>query len=76
MLQCTLKLYSTERQKMELLREKFLKAYANIPLSMRNDIILVYKNSPLSWYAVFIEVVSESKVSDEILKELETLNLI
>ncbi len=62
---------------MEPLRENFLKTYANTPINLRGDIILVLdKLGPVSWNAAYIEVEQKSEISETILKELKALDLI
>lgn len=61
---------------METLREDFLKVYANIPLSLRDEIILVFEARPLTWNVIYIEVKANTDISHKILKELKDLNLI
>ena len=61
---------------METLRENFLKVYANIPLGLRDDIILVFENKPLTWNVVYLEVKANTDASNTILRELKELNLI
>ena len=38
------------------LKSKFIKIYANLPLNLRNEIVIVIDNEPLTWNACFIEV--------------------
>ncbi len=61
---------------MENLRENFLKVYANIPLGLRDEIILVFEDRPLTWNVAYIEVKANTDISFKILKELKELNLI
>lgn len=61
---------------MQHLRENFLKTYANIPLNLRDEIILVFKDKPLTWNVAYLEVKENSKASKEILQELYELKLI
>lgn len=62
---------------MELLRESFLKTYANIPINLRNDVILVLDNSgPISWNVAYLEIKNNTDLSKKILEELRQLNLI
>lgn len=58
------------------LRERFLKIYANLPLSLRKEIILVLEKEPLTWNAVYIEVYNKTKRCDKILNKLEKLKII
>jgi hypothetical protein len=62
---------------MDSLRESFLKTYANTPINLRGDIILVLeKLGPVSWNAAYLEVENKSEISETILKELKSLDLI
>jgi hypothetical protein len=61
---------------MEELRAKFLRTYANIPLNLRDDIVLVLDDGPISWKVAFIEVATESKKSEIILQKLNELSII
>ena len=64
-----------------LLKEKFLKVYANIPLNLREGIVIVFEDKdkikkPLTWNAVFVEVKGGSESSKKILEDLAELKLI
>ncbi len=61
---------------MEDLREKFLKVFANVPLGLREDIILVLDGKPLTWNVAYLEVKENTELSKRILKELQELKLI
>ncbi len=61
---------------MENLRENFLKVYANIPLGLRDDIVLVIDDKPLTWNVAYLEVKEDTDFSKKILKELKDLKLI
>jgi hypothetical protein len=58
-------------------REKFLRIYADLPLGIRQEIILVLEDGrPITWNAAFIEVAAETPLSEIILKKLEKLKII
>lgn len=62
---------------MKELRAKFLKTYANIPLTLRDEIVLVLDDyGALTWKTAYFEVKNKSKQSERILKELSELKLI
>jgi hypothetical protein len=61
---------------MENLRENFLKVYANIPLNLRDDIILVFDQKPITWNVAYFEIKTNSENSVKILTELKELKLI
>ncbi len=58
------------------LRERFLKIYADIPLHLRKEIILVLHKEPLSWNAAYVEAINNTKISETILKKLEELKIL
>ncbi len=57
-------------------RETFLKVYANLPLGVREEIILILEGKPITWNAAYLEVNNNTKYSDEILKKLEEFKII
>lgn len=60
-----------------MLRERFLKIYANLPLNLRDEIILVLPDKgSISWDVAYLEVKKNTKLSEEILKMLNELNII
>ena len=60
----------------ESLRSIFLKVYADIPLNLRSEPILVIEEGPVSWNAAFIEVKNKTKKGAKILKMLHKLQII
>lgn len=57
-------------------KEKFLKIYANVPISARQEIISTFDNKPISWNVAFFEVDNNSLRAPEILEKLEKLEII
>lgn len=57
-------------------KEKFLKIYANVPISVRQEIILTIDNKPITWDVAFFEVYNNSLRAPEILEKLEKLEII
>ena len=58
-------------------RERFLRAYANLPLNSRREIVVVLEEEgPVTWEAAYLEVKNDTPKSKEILEKLEKLNLI
>jgi len=60
------------------LREKFLKVYANIPLKLRDETILLLgdEKKPITWDVAYLEVRENTEASKEILEGLKKLDLI
>jgi hypothetical protein len=61
---------------MEPLRERFLKTYANIPLQLRDEIILVFEGDPVTWKVAYLEVKANSPLGEKLLQELNQMQLI
>lgn len=57
-------------------RERFLRAYTNLPLAARKETILVLKEGPITWEVAYLEVKNSTLKSEEILRKLEGLGLI
>ena len=58
-------------------KEKFLKVYANLPMNLRNDIILVVNNKgPITWNVAYIEIQNNTKLGEIIFKKLVQLKII
>ncbi|MDI6738384.1 MAG: hypothetical protein QME12_07790 [Nanoarchaeota archaeon] len=58
------------------LKEQFLKIYANLPLSLRKEIIIIFKKEPMTWNAAYIEIFNNTKKSNVILNKLRELKII
>ena len=62
------------------IREKFLKAFANLPLNTRGEIILVLeeegRKQPITWNVAYFEVKNDTPKSKEILRKLEEMGLV
>jgi len=55
-------------------REEFLKTYANIPINLRQEIILVLKDKePITWNVAYLEINQDTKLGKEILKKLDLI---
>lgn len=61
-------------------REKFLRAFANLPLNTRQEIILVLEEKgvkqPITWEVAYFEIKNNTPRSETILEKLEALNLV
>ena len=61
---------------MEDLKAKFSKIYANLPLGVREEIVIVIDSEPLSWKATNLEVEQGTKKGKEILEQLSKLKIL
>lgn len=61
-------------------REKFLRTFANVPLNLRAEIILVLEENnikqPITWEVAYLEIKNKTERSQRILEKLEELKLI
>lgn len=60
-----------------MLKERFLKIYANLPINLRDEIILVITDKgPITWNIAYLEIKQNTKLGEEILKKLAELEII
>lgn len=58
-------------------KERFLRIYANLPLGIRQEIILVLNDGKtITWNSAFVEVEADTPLSQVILEKLEKLKII
>ena len=58
-------------------REKFLKIYADLPLGIRQEIILVLDDGrPITWNVAFVEIEANTPTGKIILEKLASLQII
>ncbi len=61
---------------MPVTKEQFLQVYANLPLGVRKEIILVIDSQPITWNVANLEVSEDTKLGKQILIKLEKLGII
>lgn len=57
-------------------KERFYKVYNNLPLNLREEVIVVLNNEPITWKVAKLEVDQDTKLSRVILEKLEGLGVI
>ena len=57
-------------------KQRFYKVYSNLPLNLRDEIVAVINDEPISWKIARLEIDGETKRGEEILKRLEELKII
>ena len=60
----------------EKIREKFLKIYYNLPLKIREEVILDIEDKPITWNVAYIEIKNKTGVGEIILEKLTELEII
>lgn len=58
-------------------KDRFFKVYSNLPINLRNEVILVLSDKgPITWNVAFIEINNETELGEIILKKLIELKII
>jgi len=58
-------------------KDSFLKVYSNLPINLRNEVILVLSDKgPITWNVAFLEINHETELGEIILKKLMELKII
>ena len=58
-------------------KERFFKVYANLPLNLREEVVLVLpEHGPITWQVAYLEIMNETKLGAGILKKLIELDII
>ncbi|MBI5073276.1 hypothetical protein HZA99_05660 [Candidatus Woesearchaeota archaeon] len=60
----------------EQLKARFLKLFANVPLQLRQEIIAVVDDEPLSWSVASLEIKKDTKKALIIIEHLKKIGLI
>ena len=58
------------------LKARFYKVYNNLPLNLRDEVVLVIQNEPVTWKVARLEVDQDTKLSRTILEKLVALGVI
>ncbi len=58
------------------LKEKFMQAYANLPLASRREIILILEGKPITWDVAYLEVKNNTESGEKILAKLKEIKII
>ena len=57
-------------------KERFYKVYANLPLNLRNEIVAVVNDEPITWRVAKLEIDKSTKIGDLILDKLDSMQII
>lgn len=57
-------------------KEKFYKVYNNLPLNLRDEVILVINTESITWRVAKLEIDRDTRLGDRILGKLEALKII
>jgi hypothetical protein len=57
-------------------KEKFLRAYANLPVPEREQIVVIIGDEPYSWSVAYKAILDDTYLGKKILKKLEELGIL
>jgi hypothetical protein len=58
-------------------KDRFFKVFANLPLNLRNEVILVLPElGPITWHVAYLEISHDTEVGKDILTRLIEFNII
>lgn len=57
-------------------KDKFLKAYVNLPEPEKEQVIAIIDGKPYSWNVAYNEISADTNLGKKILKKMEDLGLI
>lgn len=63
-------------EKLEVLRAKFIRVFSKIPLELRDEIIAVIDDEPVTWSVANITIKGRTKNWDKLLKLMDDLKLL
>ena len=62
--------------KYKMSRDRFFKAYVNLPTPERSQVIAVVEGIPYSWNVAYSEISSNTELGKKILKKMELLKIL
>jgi len=57
-------------------KAKFYQIYADLPLGLRNEILVVVNDEPMTWRVAWIEIERETKKGKQILDLLSKMEIL
>lgn len=58
------------------LKQRFYKVYANLPLALRSEVIVVMNEEPISWQVAKLEIDNDTQLAKKILQKLADFDFI
>lgn len=55
---------------------RFLQVYANLPVALRNQIIVIIDDVPLTWNAVYLELTTETELGKRAYEKLIEMEIL
>lgn len=59
-----------------MLRAKFFRTFARVPINLRDEIIAIVDDDSVTWRTANVEIIGKTKKGDQILKLMDELSLL
>jgi len=56
--------------------DRFIKVYSNLPINLRNEVILVLPEGPITWNVAYMEINNATELGKKIIEKLIELKII
>ncbi len=63
-------------KELEELKAKFRKAYANLPVPERSQVVIVVDDKPFSWNVAYTEISSNTGLGNKIVKKMNKIGIL
>lgn len=57
-------------------KAKFLRAYGNLPVPERSQVVVIVDNEPYSWNVAHNEIIHDTVLGKKILEEIKALGIL
>ncbi|MDP3004335.1 MAG: hypothetical protein Q8N43_02425 [Candidatus Azambacteria bacterium] len=57
-------------------KDRFIKVYSNLPINLRNEIILILSEGPITWNVAYMEINNDTELGKRIIEKLIELKII
>lgn len=57
-------------------KSRFMAAYARLPINIRNEIVIVADEEPITWHVAYLEIRKETKLGEKVLNKLIVLGIV
>jgi hypothetical protein len=58
------------------LKQKFIKAYSDLPEKTREEVIVVVDGDPYTWRVAYKEIINNTELGNKILKNLRKIGIL
>ncbi len=65
-----------EAKEFELLKSKFIKTFASVPMPLRKEIIAIIKDQPITWEVAYLEIQHNTQNAKNILQQLKEVGVL